>query len=170
MSANEIVVGFLAGIIGTMVMDSTNSVLRRLYIIRSINLRGIGRLAHGWVRGKFIHDGKTPLLPVKNELLKGIIAHYSIGATFGVFFAIVIVLAKLKLGFILSAIVFGIVSTSAVWFAHFPALGWGIMGLKAPETKWALTSLVNHINYAIGLAIGMNLLGGLIASPYLKLY
>ena len=169
MSMKVILLGFLAGIFGTIIMDLTNSILKRLNVIRSINLRGIGRLAHGWVRGKIIHDGKTPIPPVRNELAKGIVAHYSIGAGFGVFFAAGTAFAGIDLGVVLSAIVFGLTATLAAWFVHFPALGWGIMGLKAPESKWTFTSFVNHINYGIGLAIGMKVIKDILAAGTVRL-
>lgn len=156
-----LLMGIVGGTVGTVMMDLTNKILSDIKLINRMNIRGIGRVATGWLRGKFVHKSLDTVPNVKNELLNGIVAHYAIGVSFGFIFSVLAVLFFPEQNVTLHAIIFGALTTLPAWLGFFPSIGWGIMARKAPPANhsWAVTSLVNHVNFGIGLAIGINLLG-----------
>jgi DUF2938 family protein/uncharacterized protein DUF6789 len=158
MQLHDLLMGITGGIIATVFMDVTNKIFFEVKLINRINVRGIGRVATGWIHGKFIHKSMETVPNVENELLNGVVAHYSIGAVFGVIFTVIAAMLFPHKDLTLYAIVFGSLTTLAAWFAFFPSIGWGMMARKAPSNgKWALTSLVNHVNFGVGLAIGVKI-------------
>ena len=70
-----IVTGVVAGVLGTLVMDSLNHLFARTGMILKIDVRMIGRMSAGWVRGRFRYRHPGEMEPVANELLYGYITH-----------------------------------------------------------------------------------------------
>jgi uncharacterized membrane protein YeaQ/YmgE (transglycosylase-associated protein family) len=73
------VVGGVAGVLGTLAMDSLNLVFARTGILSRIDVGMIGRLAAGWARGRFRYGHPSEVKRVANETPYGYITHYSIG-------------------------------------------------------------------------------------------
>ena len=65
---NIIVKGVFAVVLGTLVMDSFNHFFARLGLISKIDVRIIGRMAAGWMHGRFrySHPGEMEVVP--NEI------------------------------------------------------------------------------------------------------
>ena len=51
-----IVKGILAGVLGTLIMDSLNHLFARIGVISKIDMRIIGRMAVGWTKGRFRYN------------------------------------------------------------------------------------------------------------------
>ena len=153
-----IVMGVVAGVLGTLVMDSLNSIVARTRMISRIEVAMIGRMSAGWARGRFRYANPTEMEQVPNEVVIGLLTHYAIGVALAVPYV-------LGWSFFVGgspspvwALVYGIATTVASWFFVYPSMGLGVFGRRSPEgTKATLSSLTNHLFYGLGLAIGMAL-------------
>jgi uncharacterized membrane protein YeaQ/YmgE (transglycosylase-associated protein family) len=74
-----VVTGVVAGVLGTMAMDSLNLLFSRTGMISKIDVGMIGRMAVGWVRGRFRYGHPSEMEQVANEKLWGYFTHYTIG-------------------------------------------------------------------------------------------
>jgi len=153
---NLIVTGVVAGVLGTLVMDSLNYLFARAGMISRIEVPMIGRMSAGWVRGRFRYTHPSEMEQVPNEVLYGIVTHYAIGAGL----AVPYVLGWAVLGggspSPLWALVYGVATTVASWFFVYPSMGLGVFGRLSPEgMKAPLSSLANHLFYGVGLAVGV---------------
>jgi uncharacterized membrane protein YeaQ/YmgE (transglycosylase-associated protein family) len=153
-----IVAGVVAGVLGTLVMDSLNNLFARTGMISKIDVGMIGRMAAGWAHGRFRYGHPSEMEQVANEMLYGYVTHYTIG----VGLAVPYVLGwKLLVGGPASpvwALAYGVATTVASWFFVFPSMGFGVFGRRSPEGMRApLSSLANHLFYGVGLAVGVAL-------------
>jgi len=74
-----VVTGVVAGVLGTLVMDSLNHLLARTGMLIKIDMRMIGRMSVGWSHGRFCYRNPSEMEQVANEKLYGYITHYTIG-------------------------------------------------------------------------------------------
>jgi hypothetical protein len=84
-----IVTGIVAGVSGTLVMDSLNLRFARSGMPSKIDAATLGRMAAGWVRGCFRHGHPSEMEQVAHEKLYGYITHYTIGVGLAVGIALV---------------------------------------------------------------------------------
>jgi hypothetical protein len=153
-----IVTGVVAGVLGTLVMDSLNHLFARTGMLLKIDMRMIGRMSAGWTRGRFLYRHPGEMEPVANEMLVGYITHYTIG----VGLAVTYVLGwDLLVGGPLSpvwALAYGLATTVASLFFVYPCMGLGLFGRLSPEgIRNPLSSLANHLFYGIGMAAAVAL-------------
>ena len=153
-----IVTGFVAGVLGTLMMDSINHLFARIGVISKIDVRIIGRMAVGWAKGRFRYSHPDEMECVPNEMLYGYFTHYAIG----VGLAIPFVLGwNLLVGGSASpvwAFVYGVATTVASLFFVYPSMGFGMFGLRSPEgIKSPLSSLANHMFFGVGMAVAVAL-------------
>ena len=156
---NIILTGVIAGVLGTLAMDLSNHLFSRLGLITKIDVATIGRMAAGWVRGRFRYGHPSEMEQFANEMFYGYIAHYSIGVSL----ALPFVLGwYLLIGGSISPLwvfVYGIFTTGASWFFVYPSMGLGLLGRRSPDgVKAPLSSLANHLFYGVGLAVGVALM------------
>jgi hypothetical protein len=96
--------------------------------------------------------------PFAHELLYGYLTHYAIGVGFAIPFILGWDLLVGGPASPLWAFVYGIATTVASWFFVYPSMGLGAFGMRSPEGLRApLSSLANHLFYAVGLAIAVAL-------------
>lgn len=154
-----IITGIAAGVIGTLVMDLFNFLFAHVGIIAKIDIKMIGRMAAGWLSGRFFYQNPSEIKENKNDKLFGFLAHYAIGVGLALPYTIsCYLLIELPVSPIW-AIVYGLATTTGSWFFIYPSLGLGLCGLKSPEKfKATYSSLANHIFYGFGMAIGIALL------------
>ena len=156
---DQIIMILLAGIFGMIMMDLLNLIFSRIGIISKIEVFMIGRMASGWIHGRFFYNHPEEMIKVEHEVLFGYFTHILIGISLAVPF---IFGWNFLIGGIpnfLGAILYGMLTTSASWFYTYPSIGLGVFGLKSSEGfKAAFSSLVNHLFYGIGLAIGILLI------------
>jgi|GEM_PF-178405 len=115
----------LVGVGATIVMDIWAFILK-LFNIKSLDYRFVGRWIGHFANGKFTHDKIFDSKPIQNEIFIGWLAHYLIGITFS----------------ILLVVIFGV-----EWLNHptvFPALFVGLFTIVAPffaTSIWARTCI-----------------------------
>lgn len=153
-----VVTAVVAGVVGTLMMDSLNLIAARAGMISRIDVGMIGRMAAGWVRGRFRYGHPSEVQPVAHEVLYGYATHYAIGVALAVPYVF---------GWALSiggnaspawAIAYGIATTVASYFFMYPSMGLGVLGRRSPDCIRApLSSLANHLFYGVGLAVGIAL-------------
>jgi len=151
-----IVTGVFAGVLGTLAMDVLNLLFARIGVITKIDVRMIGRMAAGWMSGRFRHGHPGEMAPVSNEKLLGYITHYAIGVGFAVPYMLVWDLLVGGLTPPLWILVYGVATTAASWFFVYPCIGQGVLGRRSPEgIRSAMTSLANHLFFGAGMAIAV---------------
>ena len=148
--------GVVAGVLGTLAMDSLNLLFARTGLISKIDVGMIGRMAVGWVRGRFRYGHPDEMEQVDREVVYGYITHYAIGVVLAVPFVLG---WNLLLGGLPSpewAVAYGIVTTGASWLFVYPSMGLGAFGLQSPEgIKNTFSSLSNHLFYGLGMALAI---------------
>jgi len=153
-----ILTGFIAGVLGTLMMDSLNHLFARYGVISKIDIRIIGRMAVGWAKGRFRYNHPNEMEPAPNEIVYGYFTHYAIGVGFAIPF---ILGWDLLVGGPVSPIwtfVYGVTTTVASLFIVYPSMGFGIFGLRSPEgVKSSLSSLANHGFFGVGMAVAVAL-------------
>ena len=146
--------GIIAGILGTLMMDTLNHLFFRIGLIPKIEVGMIGRMAAGWTQGRFRYRSPGEMQPIANENFYGVITHYGIG---------VVLAAAYVLGWVILfegpvsafwALIYGVVTTVASWFFVYPSMGLGMLGRLSPDGFRApLSSLANHLFFGMGMAI-----------------
>jgi hypothetical protein len=153
-----VVAGVVAGVLGTIVMDSLNLLFARAGIISRIDVEGIGRMAGGWARGRFWYGHPSEMEEIANEVPYGYVTHYAIGVGLAVPFVLG---WDLLVGGPASpawAVAYGVATTAASWFFVYPSMGFGVFGRRSPEgLRATLSSLANHLFYGLGIAVGVAL-------------
>ncbi len=153
-----VVTGVVAGMLGTLVMDSLNHLFSRTGMLLKIDMGMIGRMSAGWARGRFRYRHPSEMRQVANELLYGYITHYTIGVGLAVTYMLG---WDLLVGGPASpawALVYGVATTVASHFFVLPSMGLGVFGRRSPEgIRAPLSSLANHLFYGVGLAVGVAL-------------
>ena len=153
-----VVTGVVAGVLGTLVMDSLNHLFSRTGMLLKIDVGMIGRMSAGWAHGRFSYRHPGEMEQVAHELLYGYITHYTIGVGFAVTYMIG---WDLLVGGPASpawALVYGVATTVASHFFVFPSMGLGVFGRRSPDgIRSPLSSLANHLFYGVGLAIAIAL-------------
>jgi uncharacterized membrane protein YeaQ/YmgE (transglycosylase-associated protein family) len=151
-----IVTGVVAGVLGTLVMDSLNHLFARTGMLSKIDMGMIGKMSSGWARGRFRYRHPGEMEQVANEMLYGYVTHYTIG----VGLAVPYVLGwDLLVGGPAPAVwapAYGVATSVASYFFVFPAMGLGVFGGRSSEGLRApLSSLANHFFYGLGIAVGI---------------
>jgi len=150
--------GLVAGVLGTLAMDSLNLLFARTGMLSKIDVAMIGRMAVGWTHGRFRYGHPSEMEQVYNEVLYGYVTHYAIGVSL----AVPYVLGwDLLIGGPASpvwALVYGVATTVASYFFVFPSMGFGAFGSRSPEgIRAPLSSLANHLFYGVGMAVAITL-------------
>jgi hypothetical protein len=153
-----VLIGAVAGVVGTLMMDVLNAVGARTGIITRIDHRMIGRVSCGWVRGRFLYAHPGDVQNVANELIYGYAAHYLIGIVLA---SAYVVGWHLLIGgptSLVWAVAYGVATTVAAYFFLLPSIGLGVCGRRSPHgIKLPLSSLINHLFYGLGIAAGIAL-------------
>ena len=153
-----LVTGVVAGVLGTLAMDSLNNVFARAGVLSKIDGGMIGRMAAGWARGHFRYRHPSEMRQVEDERLYGYVTHYAIGVGLALLYV-------LGWNFFIGgpaspmwAVAYGVATTVAAYFFVFPSMGLGVFGRRSAEgIRAPLSSLANHLFYGLGLAAGIAL-------------
>jgi hypothetical protein len=153
-----VVAGVVAGVLGTIVMDSLNLLFARAGMISRIDVGGIGRMAAGWARGRFRYGHPSEMEKVTSEVPYGYVTHYAIGVGLAVPYVLGWDLLVGGPASPVWAVVYGVATTVASWFFVYPSMGLGAFGRRSPEGLRApISSLANHLFYGMGIAVGIAL-------------
>jgi hypothetical protein len=150
------------GIGATLVIDLWVTLLK-LFKIKSLDYRYVGRWVGNIPKGKYFHNKiqDTPQIP--HELILGWTVHYLIGITFVFILVAVYGINWLDNPSILPAIIIGLITAGGPFFIMQPAFGFGIASSKlAHPNLLRLKSLGTHLIYGIGLYVSADLLNKLI--------
>ena len=154
-----VVVGVVAGVLGTLVMDLLNLLFARAGIITKMHMEVLGRMAAGWARGRFRYGHPSEMEKAANEVVYGYVTHYAIGVGFAVSYVLGWDLLVGGPASPVWALAYGVATTVATWFFVFPSIGFGVFGRRSPEgLRATLSSLANHAFYGLGIAIGIALM------------
>jgi len=154
-----VVTGVIAGVLGTLVMDSLNLLFARTGTLSRREVGMIGRMAAGWARGRFRYGNPSEMEQVANEMLYGYVTHYTIGVGLAVPYVLGWALLVGGPASPVWALAYGVATTVASYFFVFPSMGLGVFGRRSPEgIRAPLSSLANHLFYGVGIAVGIALL------------
>ncbi len=153
-----VVTGVVAGVLGTLVMDSLNHLYSRTGMLLKIDMGMSGRMSAGWARGRFRYRHPGEMEQVANELLYGYITHYTIGVGLAVTYMLGWDLLVGGPASPLWALAYGVATTVVSHFFVLPSMGLGVFGRRSPEgNRSPLSSLANHLFYGVGIAVGIAL-------------
>lgn len=142
----------LIGVGATAAIDVWNFFLRRVFGVRSLDYRMLGRWIGHLPRGEIVHDSIAKATSIRGELAIGWIAHYLIGETFAALLVAIWGLEWARSPSLLPALLVGLVTVVAPFFVLQPGMGAGIAASKTPNPNVArLKSLATHLVYGIGL-------------------
>jgi len=151
-----IATGVVAGVLGTLAMDSLNHLFARIGMVSKIDVAMIGRMAVGWARGRLRYRHPDEMEPVANEMLYGYITHYAIGVGLAVTYVLGWDLLVGGPASPVWALAYGVATTVASYFFVFPAMGLGVFGWRSPEgIRSPLSSLANHLFFGVGMAVAV---------------
>jgi Protein of unknown function (DUF2938) len=146
------------GIGATIAIDLWVSFLK-LFKIKSLDYRYVGRWIGNFPKGKFFHNKIQDTSPILHELILGWIVHYLIGVTFAFTLVALYGSSWLDKPTILPAIIIGIITAAGPFFIMQSAFGFGIASSKLPNPNLLrLKSLGTHLIYGIGLYVSAILL------------
>jgi hypothetical protein len=153
-----VVTGVVAGVLGTLVMDSLNLLFARTGMLSKIDVAMIGRMSAGWAHGRFRYRHPGEMEQVANEMLYGYITHYTIGVGLAVGYMLAWDLLVGGPASPVWALAYGVATTVAAYFFVFPSMGLGVFGRRSPEgIRSPLSSLANHLFYGVGMAVAVAL-------------
>lgn len=147
----RVVAGIAMGIGATVIMDLWNLFLRRAFGIRSLDYCLLGR----WLRHMpvaFRHASIANAPSKSKECGVGWIAHYSIGVSLAVVFALLVSDGWLAEPALPAALMYGVLTVVMPFFVLQPCLGLGIASARAARPGFArIKSLATHTVFGFGL-------------------
>lgn len=143
----------LVGVGATIVMDIWAFILK-LFNIKSLDYRFVGRWIGHFASRKFRHDKIFDSKPIQNEVFIGWLAHYLIGITFSILLVVIFGVEWLNHPTIFPALFVGLFTIVAPFFIMQPAFGLGIASSKLPSPNvMRFRSLLTHLIFGFGLYI-----------------
>ena len=153
-----IVTGVVAGVLGTLVMDSLNHLFARTGMLSKIDMGMLGRMSAGWARGRFCYGHPDEMEQVANEQIYGYITHYAIGVGLAVVYMLGWDLLVGGPASAVWALAYGFATTVASLFLVYPSMGLGMLGRRSPDgIRSTISSLANHLFFGMGMAIAIAL-------------
>lgn len=147
---NEIFEALTLGILATAFMDLCAWAQQRLFAIRPLDYRLLGRWILGWRQGRLFHQTILQSPPQPGERLLGWAAHYGIGIVFA---AVLLHFSRPPGGW--AALLMGWLTLALPLLLMQPAFGFGIAASKTPRPHIARrNSLLAHTAFGIGLYLG----------------
>ena len=152
------ILGLLAGVFSTFVMDMAGALGSRLGLTGKPSPVLIGRWIKGMTTGTFVHKDIRKVEAWEYEYVVGLITHYVIGGVLGLLYVLVISETLLRPENVGIAISYGLLTCVFSWIFLFPSFGFGFFGKKGPREFRALrTSTCTHLAFGIGLAMWFQL-------------
>ncbi len=152
MIGETVVFGILVGVAATVTMDVLSSASRKMGLTVGAKGQWVGRWYLGIAQGHFAHADIAVAQEQPGETRAAQVGHYAIGIVLAVFYVAATGWLAISPGTFLAALGYGFATTVFPWFLVYPALGFGVFGLKGPpELKLCTTSLMNHLFYGFGL-------------------
>lgn len=158
-----LILAFLGGVAGAVLMDVTETHAARIGITSGVNIALVGRWFLSLLRGQISHANIIDSKPFAQEVKAGWAFHFLVGGG-GVALAYPLFFQATGLplpgNHLLGGLVFGLATSLLPWFILLPSFGWGVFGRRGPQGSNALlASTLSHIPYGLGvgavIALGM---------------
>lgn len=155
MAVNEILLAFIGGILGAVLMDITETLAARRGITSGVNISLVGRWTISLVKGTFLHHDIRLTPPYRHEVSAGWLFHLFIGG--GAVALLFLLVWQFMVGTALPVnplpyLLFGLATSVLPWLILLPSFGWGCWGHNGPEGSNALlASTLSHIPYGLGI-------------------
>ncbi len=154
---------FLGGVVGSVLMDITETIAAKRGITSGVNIALVGRWFLGLLRGKFSHSNILNSPPLPNEVKMGWAFHFLVGGGgVALIYPLFFQATGLPLpgNHLLAGLIFGLSTSLLPWFILLPSFGWGFFGVRGPLGSNALlSSTLSHISYGLGvgavIAVGL---------------
>jgi len=144
--------GSCVGVAATVTMDVLGSAARRIGLIAGAKGTWVGRWYLGMARGRFVHANIAEAPEQPGEQRAALVGHYAIGIVLAVVYVVGVRWLGVSPGSLVVALGYGLATGIFPWFLMYPALGFGLFGLKGPaEMKPFTSSVLNHLFYGFGL-------------------
>lgn len=142
------------GVGATLLMDSWNLFLKRVFSIPSLNYCLLGRWVRHMTEGTIRHASISAAQPKPFECTIGWISHYTIGVAFALAFVVLVSSEWLARPTLLPALLYGIGTVVFPFFIMQPSFGLGVAASRTPRPAQArLKSLVTHTVFGFGLYV-----------------
>ena len=158
-----LILAFLGGVVGSVLMDITETIAAKRGITSGVNIALVGRWFLGLLRGQFIHSNILNSPPLPNEVKMGWAFHFLVGGggvalIYPLFFQVTGL--PLPGNHLFAGLIFGLVTSLLPWFVLLPSFGWGFFGVRGPHgSNPLLASTLSHIPYGLGvgavIAVGL---------------
>ena len=147
------------GLGATLTIDLWALLLRRGFGIPSLSFCLLGRWILHMPAGRFVHASIAAAAPMPRECAVGWTAHYLIGGSLGLLFALVAPAGWLAHPTAGPALAFGVITVLMPFLVLQPALGLGVASSRAPS-PWAarLKSVGTHTVFGLGLYLAAEVL------------
>ncbi len=150
----HILFGITIGLGATFIMDLWLFLRKQFFKIPSLDYCFLGRWLLHMPNGVFKHANIFTARPKNRECAVGRLAHYTIGAIFGVALVTLASPSWPQAPTILPPLLWGLITVAAPFLLMQPAFGLGIAASKAPNPMQArLQSLLTHAVFGIGLYV-----------------
>ena len=142
------------GIGATLVLD-----LWTLFSGTFLGMRGasnaiLGRWFAYLAEGTFQHSTIMQAPAIPNEMIIGLLGHYTVGILFAGLFLAVMGLEWVRRPTVLPALIFGVATILAPFFLMQPSMGFGIASSLSPDPMGArIRNLCTHAAFGIGLYV-----------------
>lgn len=150
----------LLGVVATVVMDLLSTVARAARLVTPLPPVLLGRWVASMIRGHVRHATIEQAAPVGHELVIALLAHYAVGVVFALLYLFAMSLLGVSSRGAGAAMTFGLATCVFPWLLMFPAMGFGLFGVRGPPgTQLFLSSLVSHAAYGAGIWLGARVSG-----------
>ena len=158
---DSLIIVFLGGIFGAVLMDITETVLARHGISSGVTVALVGRWTLALARGTLVHRDIRLSPPRRREVIAGWLFHLLVG---GGAVALLLPIAGQLIsttelpGGVLAYLSFGLATSVLPWFILLPSFGWGWFGRHGPVGSNALlASPLSHLPYGLGIWLTVTL-------------
>ncbi|MGB3471490.1 MAG: DUF2938 domain-containing protein [Erythrobacter sp.] len=136
----------------TLTMDIMGNFLDRVFGIRPLDYRLVGRWCHSLTKGRVFHRPIAGTQPVRYEELLGWVVHYATGVTFALVFILLVGERWVASPTPFPALAFGALTVAVPFFLIQPAFGAGIAARRMPKPWHARAkSLTAHATFGAGI-------------------
>lgn len=150
----------LLGVVATAVMDILVTLARMAHVVTPLPPTLLGRWVASISRGHVRHASIEQAAPVGHELVIALLAHYAVGVVFALLYLLATSRLDMSPRSAGAAITFGLATCVFPWLLMFPAMGFGLFGVRGPPgTPLFLSSLVGHAAYGAGIWLGARVPG-----------
>jgi len=152
----------LLGVVATAVMDILGTLARKAHVVAPLPPTLLGQWVASMARGQVRRASIEQAVPVGHELVIALLAHYVVGVVFASLYLFATSRLDMSPRSAGAAITFGLATCLFPWLLMFPAMGFGLFGVRGPPgTQLFLSSLVNHAAYGVGIWLGARVSGAI---------